>query len=257
MCSLPEAMLKLKLDPTKEHRSSYTSDNILSVNVPSKQHDLLLNVGSQTNKITRAPPGCPYNNPLLLHPRRMTTDSSLASVSVSILVSLNTALVDNDHFEIPLIRNVLDSLQGCTIFGEFDLAEAYLQFPLHPESQPYTAFTWGTEQYMFTCCPFGFQRMPSHFQRIMSYVFRDLPFTFPYFDNIPFGSRHGKNMQHTHKQSSNVSIHTTSVSSLLLSRLVKHNSIVLVISSLNLVLLLVPTSCPRSRIGLCLRLVNN
>ena len=63
------------------------------------------------------------------------------------------------------------------------------QFPLHPESQPYTAFTWGSrEQYMFTACPFGLLNMPSHFQRVMQFVFRDLSFTFPYFDNIPFGS---------------------------------------------------------------------
>jgi hypothetical protein len=31
--------------------------------------------------------------------------------------------------------------------------------------------------------------MPSHFQRIMNFIFRDLPFTFPYLDNLPFASR--------------------------------------------------------------------
>ena len=158
----------------------------------SKQQDLLWSAGSQQSKITRAPPGCPYNNPLTVAPKK-DDNGQLTGFRVCLDTRrLNLALVDNDHFEIPLIRNVLDSLQGCSIFGEFDLAEAYLQFPLHPESQPYTAFTWGTEQYMFTCCPFGLSVMPSHFQRCMSFVFRDLPFTFPYFDNIPFGSRSWK-----------------------------------------------------------------
>ena len=41
---------------------------------------------------------------------------------------------------------------------------------------------------MFTACPFGLLNMPSHFQRVMQFVFRDLSFTFPYFDNTPFGS---------------------------------------------------------------------
>jgi len=93
-----------------------------------------------------------------------------------------------DQFRIPIIREVLNNLQGCTIFAEFDLAEAYLQFRLHPDSQPYTAFTWGNKQYMFVACPFGLCNMPSHFQRIIQYVFRDIPATIPYFDNIPFGS---------------------------------------------------------------------
>ena len=41
---------------------------------------------------------------------------------------------------------------------------------------------------MFTACPFGLLNMPSHFQRIIQYIFRGLSATIPYFDNIPFGS---------------------------------------------------------------------
>jgi transposase InsO family protein len=192
VCSLPESMLKLKLDPAKG-----TSQQLYVRQYPLSQRAIeaarpVVERWLAANKIVRAPPGCPYNNPLTVAPKK-DDNGQLTGFRVCLDTRrLNLALVDNDHFEIPLIRNVLDSLQGCSIFGEFDLAEAYLQFPLHEESQQYTAFTWGTEQYMFTCCPFGLSVMPSHFQRIMSYVFRDLPFTFPYFDNIPFGSRSWK-----------------------------------------------------------------
>ena len=191
-CNLPEAMLKLKLDPTKS-----SSSQLYSRQYPLSQRAIeaaqpVIQRWLDTGKIVRAPPGCPYNNPLTVAPKK-DDNGKLTGFRVCLDTrKLNAALVDNDHFEIPLIRSVLNSLQGCTIFGEFDLAEAYLQFPLHPESQQYTAFTFGNEQYMFTACPFGLSVMPSHFQRIMSYVFRDLPFTFPYFDNIPFGSKSWK-----------------------------------------------------------------
>jgi hypothetical protein len=42
---------------------------------------------------------------------------------------------------------------------------------------------------MFRGCPFGLSLLPSHFQRNMSVMYRDLPFTFPYLDNLPFGSK--------------------------------------------------------------------
>ena len=55
---------------------------------------------------------------------------------------LNAALLSNDRFPLPLIRDTLEVFGGCVLFGEFDLSEAYLQFELHPDSQPLTAFTW-------------------------------------------------------------------------------------------------------------------
>ena len=42
---------------------------------------------------------------------------------------------------------------------------------------------------MFTGVPFGLYNMPSHFQRVMQFIFNQVPATFPYFDNIPFGSK--------------------------------------------------------------------
>ena len=47
---------------------------------------------------------------------------------------------------------------------------------------------------MFVGCPFGLRDMPSHFQRVVMHVSRDIKATIPYFDNIPFGSHNGMNM---------------------------------------------------------------
>ena len=102
---------------------------------------------------------------------------------------LNKALVVDDKFQIPHIREALESFAGNVIFSEFDLQEAYLQFPLNPDSRPYTAFTWNRQQYMFVGCPYGLTLLTSHFQRIMTRIFSDLPFCAPYIDNIPFASK--------------------------------------------------------------------
>ena len=78
-------------------------------------------------------PGCPYNNPLTVAPKK-DDQGQLTGFRVCLDVRrLNLAIIEPE-FQIPIIREVLNNLQGCTIFAEFDLAEAYLQFPLHPES---------------------------------------------------------------------------------------------------------------------------
>ena len=92
-------------------------------------------------------------------------------------------------FNCHISRDILDSFAGNSIFGELDLSEAYLQFPLSVDSRPYTAFTWGKVQYMFIGAPFGLSQLPSHFQRVMNMMFRDLSFVLPFLDNLPFGSK--------------------------------------------------------------------
>ena len=188
VCNIPEATLRLKLDSDKGSPSM-----LYSRQYPLSQRCIeaatpIIERWLQTGKIVEAPAGCPYNNPLTVAPKK-DAHGNLTGYRVCLDVrKLNLAIVDIDQFQIPIIRDVLNNLQGCSIFGEFDLAEAYLQFPLHPDSQQYTAFTWGNKQYMFVCCPFGLLNMPSHFQRIIQYVFRELSKILPYFDNIPYGS---------------------------------------------------------------------
>ena len=198
-CNIVESILKLKIDPQKGTPALlYARQYPLSQRAIDTANPIIMR-WLETGKITRAPAGCQYNNPLTVAPKK-DENGQLAGFRVCLDVrKLNTAIIDTDHFQIPLIRKVLNNLQGCSIFGEFDLAEAYLQFKLHPESRQYTAFTWGTEQYMFVGCPFGLYNMPSHFQRIIQFVFSGIPATFPYFDNIPFGSRTwDEHETHTH-----------------------------------------------------------
>ena len=189
VCNLPESVLKIELEPelgtpAKLHQNQYKLAHALL-----EPAGMVIDRWLSEGKIKLAPIDCPYNTPVMVAPKK-DEHGTMTGIRVCLdLRRLNKAVRNPDQFQIPLIRSALDLLSGCSIFGEFDLAEAYLQVPLHPDSQPLTAFTWGRQKYMYTVCPFGLTQMPSHFQRLMTYIFRDFTCTLPYFDNIPFGSK--------------------------------------------------------------------
>jgi RNase H-like domain found in reverse transcriptase/Integrase core domain/Reverse transcriptase (RNA-dependent DNA polymerase)/Integrase zinc binding domain/Chromo (CHRromatin Organisation MOdifier) domain/Retrotransposon gag protein/Aspartyl protease len=186
-CNVPEAMVKLEVDPTKEHKL-YRRQYPLPHSIIAATTEVI-DRWHADRSICLAPPACRFNNPITPVPKK-DDEGKLTSVRPCLDVrALNKALIINDRFPIPRIDDALESLGGNAIFSELDLKEAYLQFPLHPDSRPYTAFTWNGQQYMFVGCPFGLTLLTSYFQRVMSYIFRDLPFCFPYIDNIIFGSK--------------------------------------------------------------------
>lgn len=186
-CNVPESVLRLEVDPAKRHtlfRKQYPIPHTL---LPATREVIKRWDGSGV--LGLAPPGCEYNNPLTLAPKK-NADGQLVGVRVcEDTRAVNAAQPSKDRFPLPHIPDILEIFGGCTIFGEFDCEEAYLHFQLHPDSQPLTAFTFEGTQYMFKGCPFGLSCMPSHFQRIMNYIFKDLPFTYPYLDNLPFASK--------------------------------------------------------------------
>jgi len=139
-------------------------------------------------RIKHAPKGCRYNSPLLAVPKK-DENGKMLGVRVCIDVRLlNDHLVENDRFMIPRIPDLLAAFGGRKLFGEFDLSEAFTQFRLSDESQQYTAFMWAGQQYMFVGCPYGIKHIPSLFQRYIANLFNDMPFVFPYIDNIAFAS---------------------------------------------------------------------
>ena len=122
-------------------------------------------------KIKKAPENCPFNLPLLVA-GKYDKDGNITGLRICLDARiLNKYLLENDRFEIPRISDVLQRFAGCKIFGEFDLSEAYFQFPLHPDAQKYTAFTINNQQYMFVSCPYGLKHLPSFFQRYMVNLF--------------------------------------------------------------------------------------
>jgi len=86
---------------------------------------------------------------------------------------LNKA-TQKDHFPLPFIDQVLDTLAGKKFFSFLDGFSGYNQIQIAPEDQDKTTFTcpWGT--FAYRVLPFGLCNAPATFQRAILIIFVDL-----------------------------------------------------------------------------------
>eukprot|EP00253_Pinus_taeda_P012698 PITA_12698 len=86
---------------------------------------------------------------------------------------LNKA-TQKDHFPLPFIDQVLDTLAGKKFFSFLDGFSGYNQIQISPEDQDKTTFTcpWGT--FAYRVLPFGLCNAPATFQRAILSIFVDL-----------------------------------------------------------------------------------
>eukprot|EP00253_Pinus_taeda_P026709 PITA_26709 len=86
---------------------------------------------------------------------------------------LNKATL-KDHFPLPFIDQVLDTLAGKKYFSFLDGFSGYNQIQVAPEDRDKTTFTcpWGT--FAYRVLPFGLCNAPATFQRAVLGIFSDL-----------------------------------------------------------------------------------
>lgn len=86
---------------------------------------------------------------------------------------LNKA-TQKDHFPLPFIDQVLDTLVGKKFFSFLDGFCGYNQIQIAPEDQDKTNFTypWGT--FAYRVLPFGLCNAPTTFQRAILSIFANL-----------------------------------------------------------------------------------
>jgi hypothetical protein len=87
--------------------------------------------------------------------------------------ALNKA-TQKDHFPLPFIDQVLDSLSGKKFFSFLDGFSGYNQIKIAPQDQDKTTFTspWGT--FAYRVLPFGLCNAPTTFQRAVIGIFSDM-----------------------------------------------------------------------------------
>ena len=96
---------------------------------------------------------------------------------------LNAATRD-DRYPLPNIQDFNSHLSGCNTFSKIDLIRGYHQIPMAPSSIPKTAIITPFGLWDFLRMPFGLKNAAQVFQRLMDGIFRDIPFTFVYIDDI-------------------------------------------------------------------------
>ena len=87
--------------------------------------------------------------------------------------ALNKITIQN-RFPLPRIDDLMDRLQGSSVYSSMDLASGYWQIRIKEEDVPKTAFKTHTGLYQWRVLPMGLANAPSTFQATMNRVFKGL-----------------------------------------------------------------------------------
>ncbi|GJZ16702.1 putative reverse transcriptase domain-containing protein [Tanacetum coccineum] len=90
---------------------------------------------------------------------------------------LNKLTVKN-HYPLPIIDNLLDQLQGSSVYSKIDLRSGYHQLRVREEYIPKTAFRTRYDQYEFQVMPFCLTNAPTVFMDLINRVCK------PYLDKF-------------------------------------------------------------------------
>ena len=114
------------------------------------------------------PSASEWASPIVLVPKK--DDSLRMCVDYHRLNSMSVV----DAYPTPRIDDLIDRLRSAKYMTTLDLTRGYWQVPVAPESRPRTAFTTPFGLYQFTVMPFGLQRAPAMFQRMMDVLLKGI-----------------------------------------------------------------------------------
>ncbi|KAJ9516189.1 hypothetical protein QJQ45_024617 [Haematococcus lacustris] len=114
------------------------------------------------------PSDSPYSSPLLF------VEKNDGTLRMCVDFRALNKITVRDRFPLPLIDDLFDKLQGCTLFSSMDLQSGYHQILIPAEDVPKTAFSTPTGHYQYKVLCFGLTNAPATFQRVMNNIFHDL-----------------------------------------------------------------------------------
>lgn len=76
-----------------------------------------------------------------------------------------------DHYPLPRIDQLIDSMAGCEILSMMDASQRYHQIPLDPADQSNVAFVTSTGAYCYQVMPLGLKNAGATYQRLVDKMF--------------------------------------------------------------------------------------
>ena len=110
------------------------------------------------------PSTSPWASPVKLVPKKD------GSIRMCVEYRKVNAVTVDDGYPMPGIRDVLDSLSGCSFFSLIDLKAGYHQLPVEDDTVPVTTFCTHRGLYEYLRMPFGLKTAPAVFQRCMNEI---------------------------------------------------------------------------------------
>lgn len=89
-----------------------------------------------------------------------------------------------DHYPLPRPDDVFANLADGAVFTSLDLKDAYMQLPLHPDSQDLCVVNTHRGFYKLTRLVYGISSAPAIFQSVMDSLLLNIPGVVCYLDNI-------------------------------------------------------------------------
>ncbi|KAJ9532677.1 hypothetical protein QJQ45_010761 [Haematococcus lacustris] len=135
---------------------------------PIEQAELAKRIPEYIAKGWIEPSDSPYSSPLLF------VEKNDGTLCMCVDFRALNKITVRDRFPLPLIDDLFDKLQGCTLFSSMDLQSGYHQILIPAEDVPKTAFSTPTGHYQYKVLCFGLTNAPATFQRVMNNIFHDL-----------------------------------------------------------------------------------
>lgn len=110
------------------------------------------------------------------------------------------AITEKDTYSVPSINDLSNNIGKSTIFSKIDLKNAYFHVPVDENSIHKTTISTPFASYSYLRAPFGLVNSGKSFQRLIDTAVSDLPFIFPYVDDILiFSSSEDEHCKHLNK----------------------------------------------------------